>query len=82
MILHFFVSFRDPETFQFVLKLRKIAKRYLCGYFWVDLITIFPFAIVIGSNVVATKLLRFLRLPRLLKMIKLDQCERCAKVLF
>ena len=52
------------------------------GYFLIDLISLFPFGLVIQNDVVATKLLRLLRLPRLSKMIKLDQCEKCAKVLF
>lgn len=45
---------------------------YLSGYFLIDFVSIFPFGLFLRDNVVATKLLRFLRLPRLLKMIKLD----------
>lgn len=58
-----------------VTDLKKIAHRYLKGWFWVDLVSIIPFEViglVVGSDVVSRlKILRILRLLRLFKLIKI-----------
>jgi len=45
--LHFFTTYKDPETFQTVTSLKSIAINYIIrGSFFKDVIAFFPFALV------------------------------------
>jgi len=43
MIVTFFTTITDEEELKEITNKKKIAKAYLMGWFWVDLISIFPF---------------------------------------
>lgn len=43
MMLRFFHEYKDPESFEIVSDIRRISKKYLKLWFWIDLIAIIPF---------------------------------------
>ena len=72
IILNFFQSYQDQDTFKEVREFKAIAYNYILrGWFFVDFISIFPFKFLPGidSSANVTKLLRLFRLPRLAKLI-------------
>lgn len=78
MILNFRTGyFTDQELY--VADPRKIAKRYLSGFFLPDLLSTVPFDLIVGAimggdgsaNVRSVKLIRVVRLVRLAKLMKL-----------
>lgn len=46
MVFTFFTSFTDMEKLEEVYDKKSIAIRYLSCWFWIDLISIFPFGII------------------------------------
>jgi len=42
-ILNFFQGFRHPETYENITDMKQIGLRYLMGWFFIDLASIFPF---------------------------------------
>jgi len=67
MILTFFTVV-ETKNGRYVTNHSELAKRYLKFWFWLDIISIFPFhALITGSS---AKLTRFLRLPRLIKLVR------------
>jgi len=80
IIFTFFIPFRDPDTNVWVTDHKKIAIRYLKGWFWIDLLSILPFdilGVVLDSDSVQTlKALRLIRLLRLIKLLRLLRTSR------
>ena len=77
-ILSFFTGYRENDDSEIITDYKKIAMRYLVGWFPIDLISIFPFQhISFGSgsesSVQATKLVRLARLPRLFKLMDISR---------
>lgn len=68
LILSFFHAFHDHERNVVVKDLRSIAKRYVGGWFIIDLLAVFPFSYIYSGGMIL-KLLRLARIPRLLKLL-------------
>jgi hypothetical protein len=43
MIITFFTSITDHDKLQEETNIKIIAKHYMTGWFWIDLVSIFPF---------------------------------------
>ena len=74
----------DPQTKRLVVDPKKIARNYLKGFFFVDIIATFPFGLVLSNPAIGLtnkvgkfgrlpKLLKFLRAAKLLKLMRLQQ---------
>lgn len=50
LILTFFTSVNDEKKVYEITDKKLIAKKYLKGWFWVDLISILPFDIMLRNN--------------------------------
>jgi hypothetical protein len=71
IVQHFFTTYKDPENFESVYVLKKIAKNYIvAGSFFLHLMAVFPFAFVlsIDDNQVYRNLLTF-------KMVRIIRCN-------
>mmetsp|Transcript_47020 Transcript_47020/g.112706 ORF Transcript_47020/g.112706 Transcript_47020/m.112706 type:complete len:721 (+) Transcript_47020:374-2536(+) len=81
MVVNFFLGFFDDEEGQWVFENKRIALRYLKGWFSVDLISILPFE-EIGAAMEndALKNLKVLRTIRLLRLIKLARVFRASRL--
>ena len=87
MVLTFLTGFRDKSMVGGLVTSKKsIAKRYLKGWFIVDLFSTFPFQIIEliytsqRNSSSLNKLLRLLRLPRIYRLIRLFKCMRLMKM--
>ena len=61
---------------------KKIAKKYLKGWFWVDLISILPIdVILVSSQSKATILARFAKIGKLYKLIRMIRLAKVLKLL-
>ena len=81
LVINFFHSYVDQETYEEVRDLKLIARKYIYkGWFSIDFVSVFPFKWFISSDkTVLTKLLRLLRLPRLIKLIDIARFKRVIK---
>jgi hypothetical protein len=77
--LTFFHSYLDQEE-QPVYSLKKIAKRYLKFWFWIDIISILPLELLV-SNGDLTILLRVSRLNRIYKLARFSKMVKTSKTL-
>jgi len=50
MILTFFTALHNVETDQLIVDKKRIARNYLSGWFWIDLVSILPFDKMIKVN--------------------------------
>ena len=66
--MSWFQGFRDVEEQKIIFEFKKIAKRYVRTWFFIDFISIFPFNIFLSSGGQVTKLFR---LPRMLRLVKI-----------
>jgi len=48
--LTFFQAYKHPETYEIIYDYKLIAINYFWGWFWIDLISIFPFTIFLKSG--------------------------------
>ena len=82
-ILSFLSGYRESDDDDVVTDLKKIAIKYLQGWFFIDLISVFPFQHINfgkgSSNVQATKLIRLARLPRLFKLMDISRIQGLLK---
>ena len=83
IILNFLTAYGDPKSKIMIVDPKKIAKRYLTGFFFVDVIATFPFGLVLSHQSLGLtnkfgklgrlpKLLKFLRAAKLLKLVRLQ----------
>lgn len=77
MILTFFSAYWDGE--RLVVSLKSIAINYLKFWFWVDVVSIFPFEQVMDSGNTLV-LVRISRLPKLYRLVKVFRMFRSIKV--
>jgi len=79
LFLNFLQSVKDPETYEEIKEIKKIAKLYIFkGWFFIDAISVFPFGLFTESGGL-TKLFRLFRLPRLLKLIDISRVSNLLK---
>jgi hypothetical protein len=82
MAISFNLMFHDPNTGVLVKSSKRIRRRYLCGWFSIDLITILPFDAVEYLELPNTgemAALRFLRVLRLFKLLRILRASRIFK---
>ena len=62
----------DPQTQRLVVDPKKIARNYLKGFFFVDIIATFLFGLVLSNPAIGltNKVGKFGRLPKLLKFLR------------
>ena len=82
LILTFFTSISDENKAYEITKKKIIAKQYLKGWFWVDLISIFPVdALFLADDSSATLLARFAKIGKLYKLIRMIRLAKVFKLL-
>ena len=79
LILTFFTAYINPVNDVLVYEFKKIACKYLQFWFWLDLLSVFPFDLFFQSGRYAS-LARLSRLPKLYKLIKISKILRTMKV--
>ena len=72
MILNFFTEIMEENADKPIRDYRKIAIKYMEGWFFVDLLSIFPFHVFLEKGVM-TKLFRLFRMPRLMKLLDVSK---------
>ena len=77
--VQFFLPYQDRTRGNLVVRSRiLIAKRYLRGWFWVDVVSVIPFDLI---PVDALNRLKAVRLVKLLKLLKLGRVLRANRTL-
>lgn len=76
MLLTFFTPYFDNDKLMFSMK--SIACNYLKFWFWIDLVSIFPFEQVISGGDTLV-LIRISRLPKLYRLVKISKVIRTVK---
>ena len=82
VFVNFNLAYFDEEASMWIVKKRKIARRYLTSWFVIDIVSILPFdslGLVIESD--SIQQLKVLRIVRLLRLIKLLRVLRSSRVL-
>lgn len=84
MGINFFLAFMDDEEGQWIFENKRIALRYLKGWFVIDLVSILPYDYadeIFGdaSNLQDLKPLRLIRLLRLIKLARVLRASRLFK---
>lgn len=73
LVLNFFMGFRHPDEDSYVTDYKLIAYKYIRSWFFIDFISVIPFAEILGTDTSSggnvTKLIRLARMPRLAKLI-------------
>jgi len=77
MIFTFFSAYYDDET-TIEGEKSKICKRYLCGWFTIDFLSIFPFEAILASGDFAG-LVRIFRVSKIYKIVKIARLVRIFK---
>ena len=69
-VMNFFQCYKETDTQDVITDHKKIAVKYIKGWFVIDAISIFPFDLILTdpSQSSAAKLVRLARLPRLVKL--------------
>jgi len=84
VVVNFFTSYPDPKTGIFVEDRYEIAKRYLCSWFTLDLVSSIPFDLFtqgVNSDLTNTaKTFKTGKLLRLFKLSKIIRIVRAARV--
>eukprot|EP00949_MAST-11_sp_MAST-11-sp1_P004067 g4067.t1 len=87
LCMRFRVTYTDPKSGEEVVDVRKIAMRYLKGWFFIDFIAVFPFDVVLGAYFQsedqgdAGNYARLVKLIRLFKLTKLLRVLKFARLL-
>ena len=80
LALNFIQEYKDPETYQNVRDIKRIARKYVFrGWFVVDLVSVFPFNQLFSTQTLLTKLFRLARLPRLIRLIDISRFNQMLK---
>ncbi|CAI2386506.1 unnamed protein product [Moneuplotes crassus] len=80
MLFNFFQEYIDTETHEPVSKHKMIIKRYVFkGWFFIDFVSVFPFAIIFQNRAALIKLLRLVRLLRLTKLMNTAKVNQLLK---
>lgn len=76
MVFTFFTPYWESE--KLILSLRSIAWNYFKFWFWIDLVSVFPFEQIIDGGD-AVVLVRISRLPKLYRLVKITRMFRTIK---
>lgn len=79
IIINFFSAYQD-ENEEIIHNRAVIAKKYLRGWFLIDLISIMPFSYMLETSDYAS-LAKIARLPKLYRLIKMAKLARILKVI-
>ena len=77
MVFTFFSAYYDTET-TIVGDRKKICKQYMCGWFAIDFMSIFPFEAILASGDFAG-LVRIFRVSKIYKIVKIARLVRIFK---
>lgn len=80
MIVNFCTAYYDEEM-EIVDDRKKIAKRYVYSWFFVDFLAIFPFSALFNTGDQYNELIRVTRLGKISRIIKLLRLVRIIKVI-
>lgn len=82
IILNFFTAYIDQESSLLITHPRLIARRYLKGFFLIDLIATIPFGYILTESPIAisTKIGKIGRLPRLIKFARAARLLKLLRV--
>jgi len=72
LVLNFLTEYTDEYTDIAVREFNLIAYKYAQGWFFIDLISVFPFDLLLTKGMI-TKLFRLFRMPRLLKLLDVSK---------
>jgi len=80
IILQFFQEYQDPETFQIIRDHKKIALRYIKGWFFIDIISTIPYEFLVNNHsfLIYAKIIRLIRLPKLLQTMDIKRFDNLA----
>ena len=80
IILQFFQEYQDPETFSIIRDHKKIALRYIKGWFFIDIISTIPFELFVNENnfFINAKIIRLIRLPKLIQTMDVKRFDNLA----
>jgi len=79
VFVNFSTSFFDDE-FKEIDDYKSIAKKYLSGWFLIDILAIFPFEAILKSSDV-NGLIRFAKIGKIYRLVKLTRLIRVFKIL-
>ena len=82
IVLNFFTAYIDHESSLLITHPRLIARRYLRGFFFVDMIATIPFGYILTESPIAigTKIGKIGRLPRLIKFARAARLLKLLRV--
>ena len=83
MFVNFFLGYYDEVEATMIWNHKKIAKRYLSGWFSIDLVSILPFdtvSLAMGTAAAGLSDLKILRVIRLLRLIKLARIFKSVRI--
>ena len=84
IFVNFFSAYQDEDQ-KVIDDLKKIAMNYFFGWFFIDLMSIFPFQWVMsssgGSNADINGMAKIIRINRIGKLIRLTKLIRIIKIL-
>ena len=80
VFLNFFSAYFHPDTKEEIKEHNDIIKKYLYGWFPIDIVSVFPFNEFMNSGSL-TKLFRLCRMPRLIKLIDISRFKTLLKKL-
>ena len=79
VLVNFSTSFYDEE-FKEIDQYKSIAKRYVQGWFFIDIVAIFPFEAILKSSDI-NGLIRFAKIGKIYRLVKLTRLIRVFKIL-
>jgi len=82
IVINFISSYEDPVTNLPIISLKKIGYNYITGWFFIDLMAVFPVQIIenLFSNGQSLKLARLARLPRLYRLMRILRMIKMLRV--
>ena len=80
IILQFMQEYQDPETFTIIRDHKKIALRYIKGWFFIDIISTIPYEFLVNNHsfLIYAKIIRLIRLPKLLQTMDIKRFDNLA----
>lgn len=80
LFLCFITSYNDPLLQIEITSQKMIAVNYIKGWFTIDILSIFPFDLIMSGNSNANALIRLARIGKMYKMVKLFRLFKILKL--